>query len=242
MASTLILVLFLPSVVFAQAVPTSTSYSTREYYFGTGGDTSLTSGQYSARTGTGALGIGDTSGTSNKAAAGFITPQYEYIEFVVNASTVNLGNQTVSNTKQGTATFYVKAYVAQGYVVKNASAPLSIPSHTMAASSSAVASAIGTEQFGINLAGPNSCALCLPLTSFGAAPVQVPDSSFSFGTAATGYDTPNVYEYVNGDVIAQSLKSSGETDFTISYILNISSRTQAGSYTMNHIMVATATY
>ncbi|MDB5182451.1 MAG: exported protein of unknown function [Candidatus Saccharibacteria bacterium] len=240
--SALSILFLLTPFAYAQTNPTSGLYSTREYYFGTGGDTNLSSSQYSARTATGTLGVGDTAGTANKANAGPITPDQPYIEMVVTSSTVALGNQTTSNTKEGTAAFYVKAYVAQGYVVRNASAPLSIPSHTMAAPSTPTASAIGTEQFGINLAGPNSCALCLPLTSFGANPVQVPDSSFSFGTAATGYDTAGVYKYVNGDVIAQSLKSSGETDYTISYILNISTTTPAGSYSMAHVLVATATY
>ncbi len=226
----------LSGVGYAQTTPTSVQYSTKEYYFGTGGDTNLTSTQYSARTATGALGIGDTSGTTNKSATGTITPQDEYIEFVVTGSTVSLGQQTTSTTTRGTATFYVKAYVAQGYVVRNASAPLSIPSHTMAAPSSPVASAVGTEQFGINLVANTSPA------TFGANPTQVPDSTFSFGTAATGYDTANVYKYVNGDIIAQATKSSGETDYTISYILNISSVTQAGSYSMNHNLVATGTY
>jgi hypothetical protein len=233
----LVLLLLLPSTkVFSQAVPTSTSYSTREYYFGTGGDTGLTSSQYKARAATGALGVGNTSGTAYAANTGTITPQYEYIEFVVNASTVNLGQQSTGSATTGFATFYVKAYVASGYVVRNASAPLSIPSHTMAAPSSAVASAPGTEQFGINLVANTSPA------TFGAVPAQVPSGSFSFGAAAAGYNTANVYKYVNGDVIAQSTKSSGETDYTISYILNISSITPTGTYNMNHVMVATGTY
>jgi hypothetical protein len=241
MAGVSLVLSVLSTVAYAQTNPTSTQYSTKEYYFGTGGETNLTSTQYSARTATGALGVGDTAGTTNNSANGPITPDQEYIELVVNASTVALGDTTTSHTRQGTATFYVKAYVAQGYVVRNASPGLSIPSHTMAAPSSAVASAINTEQFGINLVA-NTCALCLPLTSFGLGPQQIPDSSFSFGAAATGYNTPNSYKYVNDDVIAQSTKSSGETDYTISYILNISTVTPAGRYTMNHNIVATGTY
>lgn len=235
-------ILLFPSATYAQVTPTSTLYSTNEYHFGTGGDTNLNGTAYSATTGTGALGVGDATGTSNNASAGSITPNQPYIEFFVTSSNVALGNQTTINTTEGTATFYVKAYVSSGYVVRNASPPPSIPSHTLAAPSSAVTSAVGTEQFGINVTGSNSCALCLPSSSFGAAPVQKPDASFSFGTAAAGYNTAGSYKYVNGDVIAQSTKSSGETDYTISYILNISTLTPAGSYTMNHVMVATATY
>lgn len=226
--------------VFAQT-SASSSYSTREYYFGTGGETGLTSSQYSARAATGALGVGSSTSANYGAEAGSITPVEEYIEFVVTGSTVSLGQQSVANTFQGTASFYVKAYVASGYVVRNAAAPPAITSHTMAAPSSATASAIGTEQFGINLA-VNTCALCLPLTTFGATPVQIPDASFSFGAAASGYNTANAYKYVNNDIIAQSTKSSGQTNYTISYILNVNSTTPSGLYVMNHILVATGTY
>jgi len=171
-----------------------------------------------------------------KSESGFITAQDEYIEFVVSATTVSLGLQSTSSATTGTGTFYVKAYVANGYVVRNAASAPSITSHTMASPSSAVASAIGTEQFGINLVANTSPA------TFGANAVQVPDSSFSFGAAAAGYNTTNVFKYVNGDVIAESTRSTGQTNFTISYILNISNVTPSGNYVMNHLMVATGNY
>lgn len=225
-----------PCAVVSAQQASSTNYSTKEYYFGTGGETNQTSTNYKSRSATGALGVGNTSSTNYAAAAGSITPQDEYIELVVNASTLNLGVQSLSAASTGTATFYVKAYVASGYVVRNASTGPTYGGYTMASPSSLTASAVGTEQFGINLV-----ANTLPAT-FGANAVQVPDNTFSFGTAATGYNTTNQYKYVNGDTIAQSTKSSGQTTFTISYIMNISTVTRAGTYTMNHILVATGTY
>lgn len=232
--------LVLPAVVNAQT-SSSPSYSTYEYSFGTGGDNGLSSSSYSANAATGATGVGSASSTNYSAEAGSITPRDEYIEFVVSGSTVALGQQSVASTSQGTATFYVKAYVSSGYVVRNASPAPTYNGHTLASPGSATASAVGTEQFGINLAA-NTCALCVPSTSFGAVPVQTVDGTFSYGVAASGYNTANQYKYTNGDIIAQSTKSSGRTDFTISYILNIASNTPAGFYTMNHIMVATAGY
>jgi hypothetical protein len=98
------------------------------------------------------------------------------------------------------------------------------------------ASSAGTEQFGINLRANTSPA------TFGAEPVQVPDGTFSFGTVASGYSTVNQYRYVKGETIASSGRSSGETDYTISYIMNISSVTPGGTYTMDHNLVATATF
>jgi hypothetical protein len=76
----------------------------------------------------------------------------------------------------------------------------------------------------------------------GSDPVQVPSSSFSFGAAAANYNTACNFTYNNGDTVAQSTQSSGETDFTISYLFNISSITPGGTYTMNQSLVATSTF
>jgi hypothetical protein len=97
-------------------------------------------------------------------------------------------------------------------------------------------SSVGTEQFGINLRANTSP------TTFGADPSQSPDSSFSYGYAAPGYDTPNQYKFAKNDVIAKSDKSSGQTDFTISYIYNISALSTAGQYVFNQDLVVVATF
>lgn len=240
-AASAVLILGAKAVTFAQT-SSSSSYSTKEYYFGTGGDTNLNSTNYKSRAATGALGVTNGTSTSYTGDAGTITPREEYIEFVVNASTVSLGQQSTGSTTTGTATFYVKAYVASGYVVRNASPAPTYGGHTLSSPSSPTASAVGTEQFGINLvANSTGCATPAP-ANFGANPVQIPSSSYSFGAAATNYNTCGLFKYVNGDIIAQSTKSSGETDYTISYILNISTSTPAGNYVMSHNMVATGTY
>ena len=55
---------------------------------------------------------------------------------------------------------------------------------------------------------------------------------------ATGYQTTNLFKYVKGDTVAFSSKSSGETDYTVSYLYNISGGTPAGNYVFNHVLVA----
>jgi hypothetical protein len=57
-------------------------------------------------------------------------------------------------------------------------------------------------------------------------------------TVTAGYNTCGLFKYVKGDTIASSSKSSGETDYTISYIFNISPTTPGGTYSMNHVLVA----
>jgi len=227
-------VVLAPHIAFAEY--NSSNYSTNESFFGSGGALDNSSTNYKAKSSLGDFADGSVSGSAYSAQGGFNTDTTPFLEFVVNSATIDLGNVTTGSAGTGTGTFTVKAYLSDGYVVRNASPPPANGAYTMTGLASPTASSPGTQQFGINLVANTSP------TTFGANPVQVPDSTFSFGTAATGYGTTNNFKYVNGDVIAQSTKSSGETDFTVSYMMNISTTTPGGTYVMNHIMVATATY
>jgi hypothetical protein len=220
----------------ATAQMTSPSYRVDETYFGTGGELDASSANYRAKQSAGELGVGNTSSTNYQAWSGFNTDRTESLEFIVNNASINLGTLSSSSTATTTGTFSVKAYLAQGYVVQTASDPPKNGNYTLTNLTTPTASATNTEQFGMNLVANTSP------TTFGAAPSQQPDNTFSFGAAATGYNTANQYKYVKDDIIAQSTKSSGVTNYTISYIFNIRGRTPGGTYTFNHVLVATATY
>ena len=107
--------------------------------------------------------------------------------------------------------------------------------HTMTNLTSPTASAINTEQFGINLVDNSS-------PDVGANLQQMPDGTFSFGAVDNDYDNVNQFKYVKSDTIARSTKSSSITQYTMSYIFNINDYTPSGEYTFRHILVATATY
>jgi hypothetical protein len=95
---------------------------------------------------------------------------------------------------------------------------------------------VGTEEFGINLVDNSS-------PNIGSDPSPQPDGTFATGQAATGYGTQNQFKYNAGDVIAESNGSGwGLTNYTISYIANISVLTPAGSYSAVQDLVAIATY
>ena len=100
----------------------------------------------------------------------------------------------------------------------------------------AAASAVGTEQYGINLKANTSP------TTFGADPLQVPSSSFSYGIASTGYNVANNYRYVAGEKIAEAPQTSGQTNYTISYIVNVSTTTAGGAYSGSQSLVVVGTY
>lgn len=229
--------LCVPAPAMAQT-SSSNNYHVDQTFFGVGGETDMNSMNYSARGTTGELGIGETSSANYRAYAGFNTTDEPYLEFVVTGSSIDLDHLDVTQAKTANGTFYVRAWQADGYVVRAASSPPQNELESEQLSPLAVpsASAPGTEQFGINLVANTS-----PVT-FGTDPQQIPDASFSFGEVAPGYDTPNMFKYAKGDIIAQSLRSTSVTVYTVSYLFNISKFTPSGQYTFNHVLVATATY
>jgi hypothetical protein len=214
----------------------STHYGVDEVFFGSGGELNACSATYCSKQSAGELTVGNTSSATYQAQAGFNTTSAPYLQFIVNASNVNLGSLSSGTTYTTNGTFSVKAYLASGYVVQTAADPPLNGAHYLTPLASPTASNSNAEQFGINLV-----ANTVP-SSFGANPAQVPDTTFGFGQVSAGYNTANQYKYSKGDTVAYSTTSSGETDFTVSYIFNVSPITPGGVYTFNHILVATATY
>jgi hypothetical protein len=228
----------------AYAQYSSSNYKANEVYFSSGAGTG-SSTNYQSQQSLGSLGVGRFGSASFQSYPGTITPQYPYLEFAVNATSTNVGVLSTTAPTTTTGSFYVKTYLASGYVVTNASPPPKNGSYTMSALTSPTTSSVGNEQFGMNLVANNSCPQSGMPASLGADPVQVPSGSFSFGAAGANYATPCQFEYKWGgsaDTVALSSSSSGETDYTISYLYNISSLTPGGKYNFDHILVATSTY
>lgn len=157
-------------------------------------------------------------------------PSDDALSFTVNTASVDLGEFTSTATGTGTATFSAALNCSDdGYVVQiTGDAPAS-GSHTIDAMASSAASATGTEQYGINLVDNTS-------PNIGANP------SGGSGQAATGYDTANLFKYVDGQTIAESATNSTQTDYTISFIINAASDTPAGDYSTSHNLTITATF
>lgn len=232
------LLMLVPTPVFAQS-SSSTNYKVDQTFFGSGGELNACSSGatgYCSKQTAGELGIGNTSSASYQAYAGFNTTDEPFLEFVVTGSNIDLGYLDTSTAKTTTGTFYVRAWQANGYVVRTESDPPKSGNFTLPGLTSPTASSPGTEQFGINLVANTSP------SSFGSDPVQLPDNTFSFGIASTGYDTPNVYKYVKGDAVAESPRSTSITQYTISYLFNIDDATPAGQFTFKHNLVATGSY
>lgn len=220
---------------------TSSNYSIQEDFFGSGGVIDSSSTNYQSQDSIGGVGVGDgassgvpTSGTQTQ--SGYTTTNDPSLDFIVTGSNANLGALSSSVAKTATGSFSVLNYTSSGYIVQIIGDTPSNGSHNLTNMASAAASSVGTEQFGINLVANTSP------TTFGADPVQQPSTAFSYGAAATGYNTTNLYKYVNGQTIATASRASGKTDYTISYLANISIATPNGSYSSNQVLVCVGNY
>ncbi len=237
----LILTTLWPAVAYAQT-SSSGNFQVLEAQFGSGGtEEQCSGGQFCAQGSLGSNAVGRQSSSNFDADGGFLTSNEPYLEFVVSTTAVNLGLLDSSTVATGTASLYIRSYINGSYsLVTLSNPPTSENGDELEPLLTPAASSPGTEQFGINLvdnASPN----------IGSNPVNQPDNSFADGTAATGYETADLFKYSVGDTIARSANSAGnfangQTDYTISYIANISGITPAGTFVMNHDMVVVATF
>ncbi len=155
----------------------------------------------------------------------------ESISFSLSANSVALGTLSTSAVTSGTHTVTVATNAASGMVLTYAGTTLTSGGNTVTAMSTAAASSVGTEQFGINAkdnATPNVGAECT-----GTAPVAA---------AATGYSTADSFKFVTGETVISASAGINSTTCTISYIANIAGATEAGSYTTTLTYTATATF
>lgn len=215
--------------------PSSSHYQVTQGQFTSGTSVQSCSGSYCAKISVGDAAVGGAASPSTTAQFGSITNSDPLLEVIVTAGVSNLGTLTTETTATKITTVKIRNYLSGGYVLQIVGDPPKFDGHTLATSSTPAQSVPGTEQFGINAVANTN-------PSVGADLVQVPDSATSFGTVYSNYNSPNLFMFSSGDNVAHSTKSSGETDYTISMIVNISNATPAGHYSGDFSAVAIPVY
>jgi hypothetical protein len=145
-------------------------------------------------------------------------------------TSASLGTLTSSTTGSATSQLGVGTNGQTGYSITVSGTTLTSGGNTISALASQTAAAVGGEQFGINLrdnATPN----------IGSDP----DGSGT-GTATANYNTADQFRFVSGDSIASKSGSEDFRRFTASYIANIGSATEAGTYSTTLTYICTATF
>ena len=235
LSTAILAVVFAGNAFAVSSISTSPNYQVSETEFGSSSRTENCSGQYCAQASIGDPTSGESKSTSSTASFGEIKQEDPLLEVIVDPGVSNLGVLTSETTASKTMVVRVRNYLSNGYVLQITGDSPKYAGHNLATPSSPTSATAGSEQFGINVAANTS-------PNVGASPVQVPSDQFSFGRAETGYDTPNQFKYSNGDIVARSDTESGRTDYTISFIVNISNMTPAGRYSGDFSAVVTPVY
>jgi hypothetical protein len=217
------------------AQSSSPSYKVNEYQFGSGGALQNCSGTYCARMSAGDLTVGSAGSGQYGAHFGFNTSDEPLLEIIATPMLQDMGILTPTTTGTASTSVKIRNYLSDGYVLQITGQAPSQGTTSVKALTTPTSSQPGTEQFGINLVANTT-------PSVGSDPVQVPDGSFSFGAVEANYSQSNKFMYQSGAVVARSLTSSGQTDYTISFIANISEATAGGRYQGEYSAVVVPTF
>jgi len=226
----LMLIALTPSGLYAQQSP---NFILDEGVIGSSGSNNASSDSYSSSSSTSDISVGNTASGNFQIETGSKTTRDPTLSFKMIDGGSSLGNLSATTASMTTTSFSVLNYTSYGYVVQIFGPPPTNGTETIQSSPIGSSSTPGTDQFGINLV-----ANTLPYT-IGSNP---DNGQFGFGQASPDYSSPNQYHYTSGDTIALAPKSSGETIYTISYLVNVAALKPGGTYSTSQTIVITGTY
>ncbi len=212
----------------------STNYQATEMEFNAGQEESC-SASYCSKASIGDMTLQEEARSSNNVAFGASQGTDPLLEVIVEPGESNLGVLTAETTATKTMMVRVHTYLSEGYTMQIVGDAPKYGDHTLASPSDPTSSAPGTEQFAINLSDN-------VLPNIGAGPEQVPSGDFSFGTVESNYSTPNQFKYTSGETVARSNSATGQTNYTVSFIVNIANNTPAGHYSGDYSVVVVPVY
>jgi len=223
------------STTYVLAESQSTNYQATDMQFGSDATPDVCSGSYCAHAFIGDSTSGSATNGTTSAVFGSVSAGEPSLDVIVDPGISALGTLSTETTASKTMIVRVRSYLSSGYTMQIVGDPPKYGNHTIATPATPSDSAPGTEQFAIN-------AVANTLPAVGADPLQVPSDLMSFGAARSNYAQANKFMYQSGDTVASSSTESGETDYTISMILNISNGTPAGKYSGDYSAIVVPVY
>lgn len=217
------LLLCCPSMIVSASSSSSTHYVVNNVQFNSGGSSSSCSTTYCSQSSLGQTLSGVSSSQNYRVSFAPDPNRQSLMEVETIGGTQNLGYLDVNHTSTATDIVKILNYSGDGYTLEILGLPPGQGTHTLDPLSSPTSAHPGAEQFGMNLVANSDPAV-------GANPIQTSSSIKNYGQPTDNYDTPNLFTYNNGDSVAQSKGGYGETDYTISMIINISNTTPVGNY------------
>lgn len=201
----------------------SPNYEATELQFGSGSTEESCSGEYCATASIGDLSAGDAQAGESTAQFGSITSDDPLLEVIIDPGESNLGVLTTEQTASKTMKVRIRTYLVDGYTLQISGTPPSYSGHALATPSTPTASSPGTEQFGINVVDNTT-------PDIGANPTVLPADLQSTSMIEDDYNTPDLFKYQDGEVIVRNPIGEGQTNYEVSFIVNISSSTPAGHF------------
>lgn len=229
----LLVALFVVSSAGTVMATTSVSpnYEVSETEFGAGSALESCSGKYCAKASIGDVFAGTSKSLSHTASFGEIAKDSDpVLDVIIEEGQSDLGVLSVEKTSSKTTIIKIRNYMSDGYTLQIIGEPPKYQSHSLQAPSSPTDARPGTEQFGINLVANT-------VPAVGADPVQTPSEEFSFGQVWPDYATANKFMYDSGAVIASSDRETGQTEYTVSMIVNVAGSTPAGRFAGDYQVV-----
>lgn len=141
----------------------------------------------------------------------------------------DFGDFSPTTTRTGKLQMLVATNAEFGYTVRAFGTTLTSGVNTITPLAAPDVSRPGVNQFGMNLRANVNPTVGQEVQGSGVASIS------------PGYNTPNTYKFVSGDVIASSTTSDAYRLYTISYIVNIATGQPPGIYvtTLQYIALAT---
>lgn len=160
-----------------------------------------------------------------------ITPT---LSFSLGSNLVDLGLLSSSSTSTASHTFSASSNAPEGFIVfvKGTTLSTDFGPTISAIGASATSSSVGVEQFGLNLRGNSSPSV--------GQDVVVNSGSCGYGN---GFDTINNFKFEeNVSNILTNISAPADCEYTVSYISNINSLTEAGKYSTVLTYTITGTF
>ena len=143
---------------------------------------------------------------------------------------MNMGEFSTSNPRVTTSQFATATNDPTGYNTYVSGGTMTAGNEVIPALSGGSGSSPGTSQFGINLRGNSSPLGGSDRTGTGT------------GVVSSGYDTPNIFRYNDGERVATSSLPTEFNVFTVTYIVNVSKAQSPGIYASSYTFTAVANF
>lgn len=143
----------------------------------------------------------------------------------------DMGVLSPSSTLTAQSQLAVGTNASSGFAITANGPPPSSGSNVITALSTPSASEKGVNQFGINLVANT-------VPTVGANT----EGSYTNAIVEPGYDQPNKYKYVDGDVVAESSSVNLMQKYTVSYVVNSAANLYPGVYTTTITLIASGRF